>query len=213
MLPAADLVQNLGRVERGGRPRQYASQRDPLNPLRAVQSRLTTTCTRDGPTMRSRQCGDRWRLSPRPDVAALRHRPGAAARSATRPGRSRNSSSSRPGVEADRICRWRYHAVGRKAESDAALAKLIRQAEKHTPRSTSRTCSRFAARRIAPSSGSTRPSPITTRASRPRSPSIPDVQPPFATTRGGCPSCASMGKSPEQLAAIKFEVTPPKEGS
>ena len=99
-----------------------------------------------------------------------------------------------------------YHALGRKADSDAALAALIAKDEKERP-TTSPTSTPSAARPTRRSSGSTRRSSTTIPASANRD-GKPVRQDPHDPR--WLPFLRKIGKAPEQLAKIEFKVTLPK---
>ena len=133
-------------------------------------------------------------------------------RGAAAEGRCRRPRLTEMQKEPDEV--WRllglsmaYHALGRKAESDAALAELIKKYEQdcglqHRLRAGLPRRGRPRLRVAGQGGDLPRPGP------RPRSrPSR--CSPTSTTTRAGCRSCASIGMAPEQLAAIKFDVKVP----
>ena len=99
-----------------------------------------------------------------------------------------------------------YFALGRKAESDAALAELIANTVRKRP-TTSPTCWPSAAKPTAPSSGWTR-----RWHTGPEARSDIAVDPLFANIHSDprwLPFLRKLGKAPEQLAEIKFDVKVP----
>ena len=101
-----------------------------------------------------------------------------------------------------------YHALGRKADSDAALAALIAKYEKDCAPTTSLTSTLSAARPIRHSRGSTRRSSTAT----PASPSIvtENLFDKIHADPRWLPFLRKIGKAPEQLAKIEFKVTLPQ---
>ena len=118
-----------------------------------------------------------------------------------------DAEGNRRGLAPDRAADGLARA-GRQAESDAALAELIAEIRRRTRPTTSPTCSPSAARPTAPSNGSTRRSPTTTRAC-PEIAVEPAVRELHEDPRW-LPFLRKIGKAPEQLAAIKFDVKLPQ---
>ena len=100
-----------------------------------------------------------------------------------------------------------YHAGGRKAESDAALAALIAKYETHATYNIAGVHA-FAARPIARSSGSS--GSARTAAPSPRSIVLDPLFANLSEDPRWIPFLRSIGKGPEQLATISFNVTPPE---
>jgi hypothetical protein len=99
-----------------------------------------------------------------------------------------------------------YHALGRKSESDAALADLIEKLEKDSPYNIAYVCAfRGEADRAFEWLG---------RAVHDADPGLAEIptEPLFANIKADprwLPFLRSIGKAPEQLAAIKFDVKLP----
>ena len=100
-----------------------------------------------------------------------------------------------------------YHALGRKAESDAALAELIRKHEKNAPYNIAYV--------LAYRGETDRAFAWLDKAMANGDPGLLDiaVQPEFASIRNDrrwLPFLRKLGRAPEQLAAIPFKVEPPR---
>ena len=204
MLPAAGLLQNLGRLDQSLALREFSIARDPLNPF--TQFNLGICYLYAGrPDDAIRACRASLAISPGRIVAhyiiglalLAKHEPDAALAEMQQESSDNWKANGLPFV---------YHALGRKAESDAALATVIEKYEQgsafniaaiHAFRSENDRAFEWLEKAVTAHDTGLAVIPI--------DPQLANVH----SDPRWLPFLRKIGKAPEQLAAIKFDVKPP----
>jgi TolB-like protein/Flp pilus assembly protein TadD len=205
MLPAATLLQSLGRQDEAVALREYAIARDPLSPF--AQFNLGITYLYAGRSDDAiAACRTSLKLAPKGTVA---HYTIGLAQLA-----KHDASAALAEMQQETSNSWKqiglpmvYHALGRTADADAALATLIKAQEKGSAFNIASV--------LAFRGESNRAFEWLEKSVAYRDPglSLIVVEPLLAGLHVDprwLPFLRKIGKAPEQLAAIKFNPKPPK---
>ena len=205
MFPAASLVQNLGRLDEAVALREFAIARDPMNPFAQFNTGVTYLYA-GRPDDAIAACRRSLNIAPKRIVA---HYVIALALL-----EKNDPQAALAEIQAEPSDTWReiglpfvYHALGKKKESDEALATLIARRERS---SAFNIASAFAFRGEADHAFEWLDKAFAYHDSgmsfAPFEPLLKNLH----SDPRWLPFLRKVGKAAEQLAAIKFEVTIPK---